>query len=1183
MRNAIKPFVKGANAISKAERATGGGEKIGKWQTEFDLNAINPLTPLFRTIEGKDHTMFVIDTDVKILTPYAKQLNTKEQQRKMILTAVMKFWEEWDKNHPDISFYDYVSGKGMYRVQKYNKAVSKLVFLPVLWDDDNVNGLFKKNEGFSLYYPKNKEGKKSKRHQGICKKFTYKSVEYLIIIDTVLYKRGGHIFRVPYSAYQKFGYKTFYCVPVVKQNGAYNVEETIKQTELGNIQVAPIVVPPFQFIDYITRSMDTEDIEELSRKVQRVGTIKEFKKPLIYYKITCPEPHDLLDEKQEKKVDEMFKLISSNDPEKTPPCIYNALHAGGHHKNVVLLRYLASMKYDYYSHNKNYSPDDLAMFFRFRINDEEDNLPQNKNKLFTSIRAYLGNPEEPDKPPSCSKMQDIHSDFYFCDPAKDAPKCGRSYCLRKKPSPVIVQALTEAQEERDFDVITHRVSQMLQQPHKHFEAIKTTRAGLTTTLIRVATYMKKRTLVLVPTNRIAEEVFSSAMRIIYEQYGERINGAVLSSNKNSCLKLRFQITDLKNKKKEEPNWGPTPEVEWLNMPFHTKPSCIVTKETGQKVECPYYRETFVFPHREEDGTPMPIWKSDDSQYQQYQQKQGYCAYQTVMQRIYDYDVLFMTYDKMSALAKNNEPESKALLNMIFDAFDVVFMDEISNLVQSSPLAITVYDESYYDANDNKTTINSRNFIQNLHEEFNRLDGPPNPNTHVSFNTNQMKTIDKLRLIKEKFCLHYEKFVMTKKFDGELDKVYCEKVENVLLKNGPEELEEFRDNFFAYLSVISSFVKRTNEPLPNIIKMLQLLQSDVWWLQNTPTIDKKINACFVTSPKIRKVTGFVTEMHNRGKQIIVTDATMPLAKPSDVFGLDFERFNVGDPRNTCDKQLIVPSNKVINIRTLLSKTKATGKYDDLEDLKQFIKNVCKQHGTQNVLLIVSNIFTFNMMWDLKKKEEIPQVAVTYYRSDETIGVAKEERVMVTICPPNPPKNSSLWLANYYQEQGMFVGMDIEELSGRLEIMNAHQTFYQTIGRAKDPMAKDFSVVYNWGMSYNEVMKTIKMDDDVPMPHIAKTNKLITKEEMLVIGKVWKKFGYLVDYRFNKLLKYLDKHNYLLVSNAHNIVKKNRNERVAEPKKFIQEIMVAKDLLEYFGISLVKHDRLDDLMFIKDTGQ
>ena len=59
---------------------------------------------------------------------------------------------------------------------------------------------------------------------------------------------------------------------------------------------------------------------------------------------------------------------------------------------------------------------------------------------------------------------------------------------------------------------------------------KATRAGVTTTMIRIAAERKKRLLVVVPTNRISEVTFPDALKIVKNDMGEIVNGAILANS-----------------------------------------------------------------------------------------------------------------------------------------------------------------------------------------------------------------------------------------------------------------------------------------------------------------------------------------------------------------------------------------------------------------------------------------------------------------------------------------------------------------------------------------------------------------------------------------------------------------------------------------------------------------------------
>jgi len=1177
LKKIMSDFIRNANSITSGLRSEGGGEKIQKWQENFDPMSLNPLIPIFRTLEGTDHTIFAIDTDVKIMTKYVEELKTVDEIRKMKLNAVMTFWEEWSKKHPEYKFFDYVSGKGMYRIQRCDKPIPKTHFLEILWGTNKKNnGILKKSEGFKI----------SKNGSGIENKITIDNVEYKIIIDLALYKKGRHVFRIPYSAYLKHGYQTFYCVPVVKdKEGNFDKEETIKRTELRNLVVENIIIPSFQFNSRIIKEVSTNTIS----RYQRIGTLNKRK---VSYRFNIPEPDEKLTKKQIEKLDEMRKLVSNPNPKFTPPCIYNAwMRRDEHWMKVILLRYLASLRYKDSYPRKEYSWNDLALFFRFMVNDEEDNLPKNKNRLFSNIITFLRDPHEPDKPSGCIIYQDKEHQYYCCDPIADASRCQRNYCLFKQPQPNIIRYKQDKQDEEEknevgFEEITNLASQMVML-NKNLEVIKTTRAGVTTTLIRAAVFHNKKILAVVPTTEIARSVFGKALRLVYKKYGEKIDGAVLSSNIKSCLKLKFTLEDLRKKKEKNPDWGQSSDIEWEKLPFHSKPSCVVMNE-GRRRECEYYHDLFDFPHRRKDGTPYAIIEADATQYQIQQVKQGYCAYQTVMQKIANYDVIFITYDKLAAMLLNTEAEAREFIELIENIFDIIFLDEVSTLVQSSPLTITMYEQIVKDINGtSQVEIHYEDFCSQLYAELSKLDKPPNMFEENSFEPYSTHTMDMLRQITTDFISAFDRFIREKRFSGEFDRVSCWKIENFLLKDGRERLEEFREMFFAFYSLLSNYTKRTNERLNALIKMIILLQSDTWWLQSTPVdnvTEKKISANFVTSPKIQKITDFVERMNWLGKQIIVTDATMPLVKMSDIFRIDFERFVVGDPRNTCNKQLVITDTITKSVRDLLERPKkGETMNENQKNLISLINKVCTAHGTENVLVVVPNSrSTTAMLIDMREKGLIPRVHYTWYRSSQTIGVEKKERVMICICPPTPPRNSSLWLANFYHEQGLFIDSDDESsvshiaLSKKLEQMNEHQSFYQTIGRVKDPEAEKFSVVYCWGISYKKIKEIIQMDDDVPIPHIVNTHGLKNSNDyMTMIGKAWTKFGVILDTRFIKIYQYLERVGSAPITTLTKKAKCSLD--------YIKELIHSQDVLQYFGIEVVTDKVTQKIYFLLQPTQ
>lgn len=83
---------------------------------------------------------------------------------------------------------------------------------------------------------------------------------------------------------------------------------------------------------------------------------------------------------------------------------------------------------------------------------------------------------------------------------------------------------------------------------------------------------------------------------------------------------------------------------------------------------------------------------------------------------------------------------------------------------------------------------------------------------------------------------------------------------------------------------------------------------------------------------------------------------------------------------------------------------------------------------------------------------------------TIGVACNLRVMVTLSTPYAPLEAFDWAA-------ADIKGDIRE-SRRFWKANARNTYFQAVGRVKDPLAQVLSVVYSYGIKRSELENLLK---------------------------------------------------------------------------------------------------------------
>ena len=301
------------------------------------------------------------------------------------------------------------------------------------------------------------------------------------------------------------------------------------------------------------------------------------------------------------------------------------------------------------------------------------------------------------------------------------------------------------------------------------------------------------------------------------------------------------------------------------------------------------------------------------------------------------------------------------------------------------------------------------------------------------------------------------------------------------------------------------------------------------------------------------------------KVLVTDATMPLIKITDLLGVKFRRFLVGDPRNTQKYQLVISDTKSVSSKRLLSGEKSK----DFNQLIKFINKVCDIHDPNDIMLVLPNSGRiFRHMEKHISKKKIPKVQLTYYRSDKTVGVSSDKRIMIAVCPPFPPVGSYQWLAQYYHEWKLFRDVESHELSSKLESMNAYQTFYQTIGRVKSPDNSVRSVVYAWGINSKTLKILMQMDNDVPLPYITSINHRGGDIKYLpVVGMFWKQYGIVANPDLIKIMEFLKKHKgrkFTLRDVVKKIFRSYNSSMKTEVMKTVLEI--PQDILEKYGIYL-----------------
>lgn len=452
---------------------------------------------------------------------------------------------------------------------------------------------------------------------------------------------------------------------------------------------------------------------------------------------------------------------------------------------------------------------------------------------------------------------------------------------------------------------------------------------------------------------------------------------------------------------------------------HGKPMNIeipIPREDCKK--CPY-RGTIVTP-----PPNTPLFESDA--------KNEKCMLETYRKDRELFDSGFTTYAKIYAILNTPSEDAKDMLQDI-ESYDIIVFDEITQFVEMTSFQIPVILKWREFETAERPTYNYFAELNKDLEAFMKSRG-------------LSETVEKIHAYIDLF---------TKSFSDPDKYKHNEKITNPI---PTDERGTLRLNMIVYLNALYNYYVDTSGGVKTLYDALTLLCEDFWYSQKMSTMEYVSEINFLVPPKNKQVVDWVKKL---GAQIIITDAVLPYQDLSEVFGSELEEIPIGDPQGTAKTQLVIPDTRTI-IPTHL--------YNDEPRLIEYIKAVEELHGPANFLVACPNITTglrFTEMFP-----EIPSENVTWYRSNMTIGVACNYRVMVALSTPYAPAEAFDWAA-------VDIKGNIRE-SGRFWKVNARNTFFQTISRVKDPLAQVLSVVYTYGVKRQEVENLLK--DCRGMPHI-----------------------------------------------------------------------------------------------------
>jgi len=410
-----------------------------------------------------------------------------------------------------------------------------------------------------------------------------------------------------------------------------------------------------------------------------------------------------------------------------------------------------------------------------------------------------------------------------------------------------------------------------------------------------------------------------------------------------------------------------------------------------------------------------------------------CEYLQFLEKILDYDLIYLTTQKFKALIQS--PNGHPLLNKLLKWCDVIFIDEFSS----------IFSVNY----SSQTLINTEKGIDNLDYCTVVLQKLLNEKIHIPTEIKEIiySFIRRLRdTVYNDFMKRDENVLVFSSFENDKFRTYLNEHPNAWVK--------------IYSAIYKNFRQTKDKSLSYLVMTFLALNSKQVYLQQRFDRygEREITLAYVDD--INSILRRIKRIKN--KLLITTDAIIPIVKPDEIFD-DLIYVRILDPNKTHDKQKIVVFEGSDPFYKLTKRVK--------DNITKFLE---KHAYGKEAFLIVKNKKVYSFYKSLKTRYETED----WYRGATTVGVKSDLRKMVVLGSPHPPRHSYDFVAKMYRDAGYFKDgeyekMSIDELGRYFENYDAKSSFFQTISRVKDPMGKEESVVFVYGMPKREVEKYLDL--------------------------------------------------------------------------------------------------------------
>jgi hypothetical protein len=232
-------------------------------------------------------------------------------------------------------------------------------------------------------------------------------------------------------------------------------------------------------------------------------------------------------------------------------------------------------------------------------------------------------------------------------------------------------------------------------------------------------------------------------------------------------------------------------------------------------------------------------------------------------------------------------------------------------------------------------------------------------------------------------------------------------------------------------------------------MAAILTSDTYSVSYIPEDEGQTDKIYIMAGEKSKEIAISNLMQKVRKdtQVLFVSGSQYEPKPgffNSISGRELDQVAMEDTRNAGDKMTIIPDSWRLDAFNFNKK---------LSNIVSRIREISAHHEHEPIYVLTSNKRRFAILRDALK--DLPNLEVDYYRSDKSIGVARSERICITVGFAETPGNSCDPLTKTYEE------------SRALRVQGVHATTWQAINRVRDPKGETTSLVYCIGSRVNEI--------------------------------------------------------------------------------------------------------------------